>query len=191
MRVVVVRIPLVMAACLVVLAGCATAPPLGEMSANTSADAYAAAAPGNTPAALPTMTPGDAAPGLLGSDANDHLSRGKVQFRASNYGLAEQHFRKAVELHPKDAEAWVGLAASNDRLHRFDLADRAYKEARRIIGPTPELLNNLGYSYMLRGDYTRARQTLRQAQARDPRNPYIRNNLSLLEKVARKGKGLE
>jgi Flp pilus assembly protein TadD len=137
------------------------------------------------------MTPGDAAPGLLGSDANDHLSRGKVQFRASNYGLAEQHFRKAVELHPRDAEGWVGLAASNDRLHRFDLADRAYKEARRIIGPTPELLNNLGCSYMLRGDYTRARQTLRQAQARDPRNPYIRNNLSLLEKVARKGKGLE
>ena len=95
--------------------------------------------------------------GLLGSDPNDDLNQGKRQFRANNFGIAERYFRRAVETHPRDAEAWVGLAASYDRLRRFDLADRAYRGAIGIIGETPEVLNNQGYSYMLRGDYAHAR----------------------------------
>lgn len=193
MRFVVFRVPLVVAACLVLLAGCVTAPGANKATADSPTSAYAAAMP---EAATPVAVSGEAAPagtapGLLGSDAYDELSLGKKQFKASNYGLAEEHFRKAVESHPNDGEAWVGLAASYDRLRRFDLADRAYKEAIRILGPTPELLNNRGYSYMLRGDYAHARATLRKAQARDPRNPYILNNLNLLAKVARKGKSVE
>jgi Flp pilus assembly protein TadD len=31
-------------------------------------------------------------------------------------------------------------------LRRFDLADRAYGQAIRIVGPTAEILNNQGYS---------------------------------------------
>jgi Flp pilus assembly protein TadD len=179
LRVVVFRVPLVMALCLLGLAGCVTAD--GQFK---GPDAFAAATPKE---ALGTGT----APGLLGSDAYDDLSLGKKQFRADNFGLAEEHFRKAVESHPKDGEAWMGLAASYDRLNRFDLADRAYKEAIVILGPTPEILNNQGFSYILRGDYARARKVLRQAQAKDPRNPYILNNLKLLNKVASKGKAIE
>ena len=125
---------------------------------------------------------------MLGRDPNDDLSLGKKYFRSANFGLAEKHFRRAVELHPRDAEAWVGLAASYDRLKRFDLADRAYAQAASIIGETPEIMNNQGFSYMLRGDYVRARRTLEAAQAKAPDNPYIQNNLELLEKVQRRGK---
>jgi Flp pilus assembly protein TadD len=95
-----------------------------------------------------------------------------------------------VELHPRDAESWIGLAASYDRLRRFDLADRAYGQATRIVGSTPEVLNNQGFSYMLRGDYRRARATLLAAQAKDPGNPYIQNNLRMLEESARKAKAV-
>ena len=129
-------------------------------------------------------------PELLGADPNDDLSIGKKYFRQGSYGLAERHFRKAVELHPRDAEAWVGLAASYDRLKRFDLADRAYAQAIKLIGPTPEIMNNQGFSYMLRGDYRRARATLLAAQAKDPNNPYIANNLRLLDESARKAKAI-
>ena len=128
---------------------------------------------------------------LLGSDPNDDLSLGKKQYRANNFGLAEKHFRHAVELHPNDAESWLGLAASYDRLRRFDLADRAYKQATRILGPTVEILNNEGYSYMLRGDYRRAREKLRAAQRKEPDNKYVANNLRLLKESWRKGKGIE
>lgn len=128
---------------------------------------------------------------LLGADPNDDLSLGKKQYRAKNYGVAEKHFRRAVESHPRDAEAWLGLAASYDRLRRFELADRAYNQAIGIMGPTAEILNNQGYSYMLRGDYKRARVKLADAQRLDPGNRFVANNIQLLEESSRQGKAIE
>ena len=139
----------------------------------------------------PLGVPASAEPGLLGSDPNDDLNLGKKQYRANNFGLAEKYFRRAVEQHPRDAEAWLGLAASYDRLRRFDLADRAYGQAIGIVGPTAEILNNQGYSYMLRGDYKKAREKLAAAQRKDPRNKFVQNNLQLLEESYRKGKAVE
>jgi tetratricopeptide (TPR) repeat protein len=132
-----------------------------------------------------------AAPGLSGDDPNDDLQKGKRYFRNNDFGLAEQSFRRAVENHPGDAEAWVDLAASYDRLHRFDLADRAYAGAIRLIGPTAQILNDQGFSYMLRGDYARAHSKLMLAQAKDPANPYIRANLQLLDQAYRDGKSVQ
>jgi Flp pilus assembly protein TadD len=181
------------------LGGCETSTKFSDMVGFKSNGEPTGALPAATAPSDPATTgsfaaPGEgppAAAGLLGSDPNDDLNLGKKHYRAGNFGIAEGHFRRAVELHPRDAEAWVGLAASYDRLRRFELADRAYKEAIEIVGPTPEVLNNQGYSYMLRGDYARARVTLRIAQAKDPSNPYIKNNLELLEKSARSGKAIQ
>jgi Flp pilus assembly protein TadD len=129
--------------------------------------------------------------GMLGADPKDDLSLGKQHFRQENFGLAEHYFRRAAEGHPRDAEAWLGLAASYDRLRRFELADRAYKQALAITGPSPEVLNNQGYSYILRGDYARARTKLAEARALDPQSPYILNNFRLLEESSRKGKSVQ
>ena len=156
------------------------------------ADANASVPPDAAEAnAAVTDTGEPAQPRLYGGDPNDDLNRGKLQYRAQNYGLAEKHFRRAVESHPRDAEAWIGLAASYDQLRRFDLADRAYAQAVAILGPTSEILNNQGYSYMLRGDYARARDKLIAAQRRDPSNKYVANNLQLLADSERKGKAIE
>jgi Flp pilus assembly protein TadD len=125
--------------------------------------------------------------GLSGEDPKGDLEMGKRHYRENSFGLAEQHFRRAVEKGPKGVEAWVGLAASYDKLKRFDLADRAYAQAIRLVGPTAEILNNQGYSYLLRGDRRRARVILLQAQAKDPGNPYIQNNLTMLDESLREG----
>ena len=189
------RVLIATAACLLSLNGCETSTKLGDLFHSTSDPTQATPAPADTTGTVQPLPPEpqpDAVPkGLLGNDPNDDLNRGKKYFRAADFGLAERHFRRAVELHPRDLEAWIGLAASYDRLRRFDLADRAYEQAMKIAGQTPEILNNLGYSYMLRGDYRRARETLLQAQAQDPGNPYIRNNLELLEASFRKGKAIQ
>ena len=129
--------------------------------------------------------------GLLGSDPYDDLSLGKKYFRSGNFGLAEKYFRRAVERHPRDGEAWLGLSASYDRLRRFDLADRAYGQAVGILGPTVYILNNQGYSYMLRGDYKRAHAALAAARRKDPTNKFVLNNLRLLEESYRTGKTVE
>ncbi|MFZ1210446.1 MAG: tetratricopeptide repeat protein [Pseudolabrys sp.] len=89
---------------------------------------------------------------------------------------------------PRLGSAW---AASYDRLRRFDLADRAYGQAVGIVGPTVEILNNQGFSYMLRGDYKSAHAALVAAQRKDPTNKFVQNNLRLLEVSYRKGKSVE
>jgi len=180
---------LIIAAAGLWLGGCSSVKNFFEPQAAKPAapDAYAAAPAADAPQA-PGLAP---EAGLLGSDPNDELSLGKKQYRHSNFGLAEQHFRRAVELHPRDAEAWLGLAACYDRLRRFDLADRAYRQAIKIVGPTVEILNNQGYSYMLRGDYARARAKLIEAEHKDPGNKYVLNNLQLLRDSAQTGKAIE
>ena len=183
------------AACLIGLAGCATTstdnpfvklgtatkPPAGASEGDPTGAVLAPERAGGAPPLKPE---------LLGVDPNDDLSTAKKYFRQGSYGLAERHFRKAVELHPRDAESWLGLAASYDRLKRFDLADRAYQEAIKLVGATPEIMNNQGFSYMLRGDYRRARATLVAARAKDPKSPYIANNLRLLDESASKAKAI-
>ena len=76
-------------------------------------------------------------------------------------------------------------------MRRFDLADRAYAQAIGILGPTTEILNNQGYSYMLRGDYKRAREKLAEAERKDPGNKYVLNYIQLLEDSYRKGKSIQ
>jgi Flp pilus assembly protein TadD len=186
------RVLVATVACLLWLNGCETSTKLGDMFQSKTAATQSAASqddPVTTGSVRPTAR--DAAPAAAAKaspDPNDDVSLGKRHFRAGNFTLAERHFRRAVELHPRDLESWIGLAASYDRQRRFDLADRAYDQATKIAGPTAEILNNRGYSYMLRGDQRRARETLLEAQARDPGNAYIKNNLELLEASLRKGK---
>jgi Flp pilus assembly protein TadD len=185
-------------ACLVWLSGCETSAKLGDFFHSKTDEQTTGSLAEPNPLTDPDATgsiggertaAADAA--LLGDDPSDDLALGKKQYRAGNFGLAERYFRRAAETHPRDAEAWVGLAAAYDRLRRFDLADRAYDQAVAIVGPTAEVLNNRGYSYMLRGDYPRARSTLLAAAGKDPRNPYIKNNLELLDKSFRNGKAVQ
>jgi Flp pilus assembly protein TadD len=177
-------------ACLLWLNGCETSTRFGDMfqSKPDPQAAPAAADPGVTGSVRPAAGDAPAAATRTAQGNDDDLDIGKKQFSAGKFNLAERHFRRAVELHPRDAEAWLGLAASYDRLRKFELADRAYDQAIKIAGPTAEILNNRGYSYMLRGDPQRARQTLLEAQAQDPANTFVKNNLELLEASARKAK---
>ena len=112
--------------------------------------------------------------------SDDYLRMGKVHFRNGDYGLAEEKFRKAVEVTPKDAEAWLGLAASYDQLRRFDLADKAYDKVLVLAHDNAVILNNAGYSQLMRGNIEGARRFLLRAYELDPTNPYIVNNLTLL-----------
>ena len=105
-------------------------------------------------------------------------------FDRGDFGTAARYFEDAVTKAPKDASAWVGLAASYDRIGRFDLADRAYKQAIKLVGETTEILNDEGYSYILRGRLVEARRKLEAAHKREPNNEVVNNNLKLLDSSA-------
>jgi len=133
-----------------------------------------------------TNTQSGAVPGENPRDvkyfASDEPMRlGRQRFQEGNFGLAERYFQDAVEKAPKDVEGWIGLAASYDRLGRFDLADRAYVSAVKLVGRTTQILNNEGYSNMLRGNLKAARAKFNEALRRDPDNLTVANNLVLLD----------
>ena len=91
---------------------------------------------------------------------------------------------------PRDGEAWLGLAASYDRLKRYDLADRAYAKRSRSSGRARKSSTTSATRILLRGDLRRARQKFAEAQAKDPGNPTIANNIALVDEAARRRKGL-
>lgn len=131
---------------------------------------------GLTPTPVPNPATGQN-PGDVKYYPSDQPARLGIQrFYEGNFGLAQQYFQDAVEKSPSDVTAWIGLAASYDRLGRFDLADQAYGAAAKLEGSTVRLLNNEGYSYMLRGDLKTARVKLRL----DPNNQTTLNNIKLL-----------
>ena len=152
------------------LAGCNGQNPFGPAGQNAELQENVDPASANTP---PTA---------------DDLGIAKQAFRNRNFGMAEKNFRNAIEKSSSNVEAWLGLAASHDQLGRYDLADREYAQVVRRRGATFELLNNRGYSYMMRGDLKRARIDFNAASRMDPDSEFVRNNLRELdEKAAGRG----
>lgn len=138
-----------------------------------------------TPSPVPNPVTGQNPADVKYYPSDEPVKLGIQRFYEGNFGLSQQYFQNAVEKTPKDVTAWMGLAASYDRLGRFDLADRSYAAAARLAGNTPTLLNNEGYSYMLRGDLKKARAKFYAALRRDPGNATATNNLALLNESAR------
>jgi len=128
------------------------------------------------------------------SPQSDHVSKkgdssarllqlAKENFSNQNYGLSERYFREAVANRTDNASAWAGLAASYDQLGNFEKSDRAYKALIDLKGNDPRVLNNMGYSFLLRGEYKKARSYFNRAQKANPSLEHVQGNLHLLEKV--------
>ena len=133
-----------------------------------------------TPAPVPDPVVGSKPQDVKYYPSDEPVRLGVQRFYEGNFGLAQMYFQDAVERAPKDSTAWIGLAASYDRLGRFDLADRSYARARALVGDTISLLNNEGYSYMLRADLTHARAKFEGALRLNPNNAVTINNMALL-----------
>lgn len=108
------------------------------------------------------------------------LARAKLQFQEKNFGKAYAIYKRAAEVFPKDPVAWLGYSASADMIGRFDNADRGYSVLAKMIPNRAEYLNNVGYSYLLRGNLVTARRYFLKAYDIDPANVTTANNLELL-----------
>ncbi len=116
--------------------------------------------------------------------ADAALAEAKAHFRNGDYGYSAALYKRAVELTPKNAEAYVGLSASYDRLRRFDLSDRVYTALYELRGGTAQYYNNVGYSYLLRGNLGAAMTNFRKAEALEPDNVVVANNIQIVRNAA-------
>jgi Flp pilus assembly protein TadD len=110
---------------------------------------------------------------------DDDFSRARAHFIHGDYGLAGLYYQRAVEATKQNSAAWAGLAASYDRIGRYDLAARAYRQAYRLGGTKFVLLNNQGYGRLLRGDRSGALRLFYEAQYLAPGDPTIANNIAI------------
>jgi Flp pilus assembly protein TadD len=118
-------------------------------------------------------------PRVFGGDEDTRVAR--AHFVHGDYGLAQQYYLRAVEASPQNSAAWTGLAASYDRIGRFDLAARAYRQAERHGAVRYVILNNRGFGSLLRGDRREALRLFFLAQELAPYNPTIVNNIAIAE----------
>lgn len=112
--------------------------------------------------------------------ADEALAEARNHFRNNDFGYSAALYKRVVELQPRNAEGYVGLGASYDRLGRFDLSDRVYASLYALTGGSVQYYNNVGYSQMLRGNLVAALTDFRKAQAMAPKNIVVANNLRLL-----------
>jgi Flp pilus assembly protein TadD len=112
------------------------------------------------------------------------LSEARAHFRNNDFGYSAALYKRVVELAPNKAEGYVGLGASYDRLHRFELSDRVYDSLYSLSGGTTQYFNNVGYSYLLRGNLSAALTNFRKAKKLDPDNVVVANNLQIVANAA-------
>jgi Flp pilus assembly protein TadD len=116
--------------------------------------------------------------------ADRAMAEAKAHFRNNDFGYSAALYKRVVELSPKDPKGYVGLSASYDRLGRFDLSDRVYASLYQLSGGTAQYYNNVGYSYLLRGNMSAALTSFRKAQKLDPDNIVVANNIQLMQNTA-------
>lgn len=112
-------------------------------------------------------------------DASDPVERGRALILTRQYGLAIDGLTDVVARDPGNARALTLLAVAYGQLKRFDLADRYHARALEIDPESSVVLNNWGYSYLVRGDDRRAADLLQRAVATGGGRPIVAANLAL------------
>ena len=105
---------------------------------------------------------------------------GRALAEAGNYDRALEVLDRA---HTRDQPDWRILSVQGavlDQMGRHADAQRHYLTALKIAPDEPSVLSNLGLSYMLAKDLTRAEETLRRAAARAGADRRVRQNLALV-----------
>ena len=112
-------------------------------------------------------------------DVQDPVANGKALLVTGQYGLAIDALSCVLHDDPNNVRALNLIAEAYDRLHRYDLADRYHAEALEIDPNSVAALNNWGFSYLVRGNKTRAVELLERAEAVKGDQPVVLANLKL------------
>lgn len=113
-----------------------------------------------------------------------HIDRGISLISVRDFKSAKTELLKANPFKTGDQRALMALAIASDMEGDFRTSDKAYELLLAQSTDQATLFNNMGYSYMLRGDLLKANSYLAEAERRAPKNDTIRNNRKMLKQVS-------
>jgi Tfp pilus assembly protein PilF len=116
----------------------------------------------------------------LKATINEKLNRGHREAALKHYEQAELCYRSVLELEPENAIANHRLAVLADRRGDFATSEKYYLAALKREPNDPDLLSDLGYSYLLQGRPMESERCLFAALRANPRHQKARDNLNLL-----------
>ena len=90
-------------------------------------------------------------------------------------------FRQALKIDPDNSHAYHGMAIVADLTQDWSMAEYNYKKALAPRQQDANLLNDIGYSYLLQNRYHEAAQYLNRAVQVDPRYEKSHVNLAILD----------
>lgn len=105
------------------------------------------------PPSAPAGPPAGAAPGAPAAAAGDPMAE-------------VQALREAIERDPNDADAILRLANLSFDIQRWERAGELYQRYLELRPGDPDVLTDLGITLRARGDFARALELFREAQAK-------------------------
>jgi len=109
---------------------------------------------------------------------------GIASLRLGRHAEARSHLLAAVAHDGRDAQAWNGLAVIADAARDWAAADQAYDRALAAQPHDAAILNNHGYSLILRRRFADALAVFSRAAQAAPDDRVVRNNLELARALA-------
>ena len=110
----------------------------------------------------------------------ENLNLGHREAALSHLEQAESYYRRVLEIQPENSVANHRLAVIADKRRDFARAEHYYLTALRHDSRNPDLLGDLGYSYLLQGRREESERYLLAATRLDPSHAKALHNLSLL-----------
>lgn len=110
----------------------------------------------------------------------EQLATGRSLEDAQKWPQAHTHYQQVAKAFPGDYHAKHRLGVVCDHLRKHGEAQEWYVAALAQAPQDAELFNDLGYSYYLAGQLSKAESAAAKAVELKPTNPRFRNNLGLI-----------
>ena len=104
---------------------------------------------------------------------------GIAAIKVKDLDRASAHLDRAVSSPNASWRAWNARGVVADYFGNWKLAERAYARASKLAPDQPEVLNNMGWSLLLRGEWELAVDSIERAVALDPKSSRMADNLEL------------
>jgi len=111
-------------------------------------------------------------------DVDAQFSVGMAYSSIDSLDTAREHLARAAELEPERQDILFNLAASYEKLHRYDDAERTLVDLYRLAPDDPAVCNFYGYLLaVMNKDLERAEKLVKHALEKDPENAYYIDSL--------------